>query len=126
MADREQRELRFIAGAELLLNVVQMRPDGRRGDLEIVRDSLDGRTARKTDEYIKFALGEPFNRRIAGAVELGERELLRQARIDVAPAGGDGANRLEQRLRRAALREEAERALPQCAPRVHRVVVSGE
>ena len=92
-------------------------------ELQVVGDALHGGAAGEADENLELALREALDRGFRGAFDIGERQLLCQADVDIAPAGGDGGHRLEKRFGGAALGKEAERALTKGPARVHGVVV---
>ncbi len=103
MPDGDERQLGLIHHIELLLDVVEVRADGGGGDLQLVRDLLHRRARREADEHVELALRQPLHRRLGAALQIGERELLREVGIEITAAGGDRRHGLDQRFRRASL-----------------------
>ena len=58
---------RLIDDAELLLDVVEVSADSRRGEVQVLRNPLHGRTARETDEYLELALRKALDDALARA-----------------------------------------------------------
>src|SRR5262245_13752955 len=83
VADGNERDFGLIRNAEFLLDVVEVRADGRGGQLEIIGDALHRGAACEPDEHLEFALREPLDRRLAGAFDLRERELLRETSLEI-------------------------------------------
>src|SRR5262245_25015663 len=101
-AHGDQRELRRIRRAELLLDVVQVRPDRARAEGHDRGDVLDRLAACERHEYLELLLAQGIERlraRLLGG------ELLRDLRLEEVPALMDLADGLDQRLGGAALGE---------------------
>src|SRR5262245_25576650 len=93
------------------------------GQFQVLGDALHGGASSEAYEYLELALREALDRGFRGAFDVGESELLRQADIDIAAAGGDGRDRLEEGFGGAALGKESKRALTKRPARMHGIVM---
>src|SRR5262245_42327123 len=108
-AHGDERELRRVRGAELLLDVVQVGPDGAWGERHDLGDVLHRLTAGQGEENLELFLAQAVER-IRGPGDRLPRKLLGNLWLEEGPAVGHLADRLDEGFGCAALGEIPGRA----------------